>query len=45
MMLTMAAKVAGATPFKRPENAQFIPGSGFKSFIFDATGGYKRQFW
>jgi hypothetical protein len=33
-----AAKVAGATPFKRPENAQFIPGSGFKSFIFDATG-------
>ena len=34
----IAAKNAGATPFKRPENAQFIPGSGFKSFIFDATG-------
>jgi hypothetical protein len=33
-----AAKNAGATPFKRPENAQFLPGSGFKSFIFDATG-------
>jgi len=33
-----AAKDAGATPFKRPENAQFLPGSGFKSFIFDATG-------
>jgi hypothetical protein len=33
-----AAKDAGATPFKRPENGQFLPGSGFKSFIFDATG-------
>jgi hypothetical protein len=34
----LAAKNAGATPFKRPENAQFLPGSGFKSFVFDATG-------
>src|SRR5215475_3034081 len=34
----LAAKNAGATPFKRPENAQFVPGSGFKSFVFDATG-------
>ncbi|HYW69436.1 MAG TPA: alkaline phosphatase PhoX [Pyrinomonadaceae bacterium] len=33
-----AAKDAGATPFKRPENAQFIPGSDFKSFVFDPTG-------
>jgi hypothetical protein len=32
------AKVAGATPFKRPENAQFLPGSKFKTFFFDATG-------
>jgi Alkaline phosphatase PhoX len=34
----LAAKNAGATPFKRPENAQFLPGSGCKSFVFDATG-------
>jgi len=33
-----AAKDAGATPFKRPENAQFIPGSDFKSFVFCPTG-------
>jgi len=33
-----AAKNAGATPFKRPENGQFIPGSNFKSFVFDPTG-------
>ena len=32
------AKGAGATPFKRPENAQFLPGSGFTTFFFDATG-------
>jgi hypothetical protein len=35
---TAAAKTAGATPFKRPENAQFLPGSNFKTFFFDATG-------
>jgi secreted PhoX family phosphatase len=34
----LAAKNAGATPFKRPENALFLPGSGFKSFVFDSTG-------
>ena len=34
----LAAKLAGATPFKRPENAEFVPGSGFNSFVFDATG-------
>jgi secreted PhoX family phosphatase len=33
-----AAKAAGASPFKRPENAQFLPGSGFKTFFFDPTG-------
>jgi hypothetical protein len=33
-----AAKKAGATPFKRPENAQFLPGSGFNTFFFDPTG-------
>ncbi len=31
------AKTAGATPFKRPENAQFLPGSGFLTFFFDPT--------
>jgi hypothetical protein len=33
-----AAKSAGATPFKRPENAQFLPGSNFQTFFFAATG-------
>ena len=33
-----AAKAAGATPFKRPENAQYLPGSGFDTFFFDPTG-------
>ena len=33
-----AAKAAGATPFKRPENAQFLPGSGFQTFFFCPTG-------
>jgi hypothetical protein len=33
-----AAKKAGATPFKRPENGQFQPGSGFRDFFFDETG-------
>jgi Bacterial protein of unknown function (DUF839) len=33
-----AAKAAGATPFKRPENLAFQPGSGFQTFFFDATG-------
>jgi hypothetical protein len=32
------AKSKLGTPFKRPENAQFRPGSGFKEFFFDATG-------
>jgi hypothetical protein len=33
-----AAKAAGATPFKRPENGVFRPGSKFQSFFFTATG-------
>ena len=32
------AKAAGATPFKRPENAQFQPGSKFQTFFFIITG-------
>jgi hypothetical protein len=32
------AKSKSATPFKRPENGQFRPGSGFTEFIFDETG-------
>ncbi|MGB7588964.1 MAG: hypothetical protein WBM00_09680 [Solirubrobacterales bacterium] len=32
------AKAANATPFKRPENGLFQPGSGFTKFFFDETG-------
>jgi len=32
------AKALGATPFKRPENGQFQPGSHFQTFLFDVTG-------
>jgi hypothetical protein len=32
------AKAKGGTPFKRPENAQFRPGTSFKEFYFDETG-------
>jgi secreted PhoX family phosphatase len=32
------AKAASGTPFKRPENGQFRPGTGFKEFYFTATG-------
>jgi hypothetical protein len=32
------AKAAHATPFKRPENGQFRPGSNFTEFYFDETG-------
>jgi hypothetical protein len=32
------AKAAHATPFKRPENGQFRPGSKFTQFYFDETG-------
>ena len=33
-----AAKAKHATPFKRPENGQFRPGSNFTEFYFDETG-------
>jgi hypothetical protein len=33
-----AAKAAHATPFKRPENGLFRPGSHFGEFYFDETG-------
>ncbi len=33
-----AAKDALATPFKRPENGMFQPGSGFGAFYFTETG-------
>jgi hypothetical protein len=32
------AKAAGATPFKRPENGQFRPQTGFREFYFTETG-------
>ncbi|HKD11084.1 MAG TPA: alkaline phosphatase PhoX [Thermoanaerobaculia bacterium] len=32
------AKSKNCTPFKRPENGQFRPGSGFTQFFFDETG-------
>jgi hypothetical protein len=32
------AKAKQGTPLKRPENGKFVPGSGFKSFVFDETG-------
>jgi secreted PhoX family phosphatase len=32
------AKTAGATPFKRPENGVFRPGTDFRQFVFDETG-------
>lgn len=33
-----AAKAAGATPFKRPENLAWLPGSNFGTFFFCPTG-------
>jgi hypothetical protein len=32
------AKAKGATPLKRPENGKYVPGTGFRSFVFDETG-------
>jgi hypothetical protein len=37
------ARAAGATPFKRPENGQFRPGSKFTEFYFDETGDTNNQ--
>ncbi|MCI0466734.1 MAG: DUF839 domain-containing protein [Beijerinckiaceae bacterium] len=33
-----AAKAAGATPFKRPENLAWLPGSHFRTLYFSVTG-------
>ncbi len=32
------AKAKSGTPFKRPENGVFRPGTGFKEFVFTETG-------
>jgi hypothetical protein len=32
------AKAAGGTPFKRPENGVFQPGTNFRTFVFSETG-------
>jgi hypothetical protein len=32
------ALAEGGTPFKRPENGEFRPGTGFRDFYFDETG-------
>jgi hypothetical protein len=37
------AKSKGATPFKRPENGVFKPGSGFGRFVFTETGDTNAQ--
>jgi hypothetical protein len=34
----LAARSAGATPFKRPENGVFRPGTDFREFFFTETG-------
>jgi hypothetical protein len=34
----MLARDADGTPFKRPENGQFRPGTDFEQFYFDETG-------
>ena len=34
----LLAKAAQGTPFKRPENGVFRPGTGFREFYFDETG-------
>ncbi|HEY3183894.1 MAG TPA: alkaline phosphatase PhoX [Gaiellaceae bacterium] len=36
--LNALAKAKGATPFKRPENGNFRPGTRFAEFYFDETG-------
>jgi hypothetical protein len=37
------AKAAGATPLKRPENGKFVPGTDFKSFVFNETGDTDKE--
>jgi len=38
-----AAKKAGATPLKRPENGKFVPDSDFRSFVFNETGDTDKE--
>ena len=38
-----AAKKAGATPLKRPENGKFVPETDFKSFVFSETGDTDKE--
>lgn len=38
-----AAKKAGATPLKRPENGKFVPDTGFRSFVFNETGDTDKE--
>jgi hypothetical protein len=38
-----AAKKAGATPLKRPENGKFVPQTDFKSFVFNETGDTDKE--
>lgn len=37
------AKAAGATPFKRPENGVFQPGTEFENYFFDETGDTNKE--
>ena len=37
------AKAATATPFKRPENGVFQPGTGFRKYFFDETGDTNQE--
>ena len=37
------AKAAAATPFKRPENGVFQPGTGFRKYFFDETGDTNQE--
>jgi collagen triple helix repeat protein len=36
--INLAAKNAGATPFKRPETVAYLPGSDYQTFFFTPTG-------
>lgn len=38
-----AAKKAGATPLKRPENGKFVPETDFRSFVFNETGDTDKE--
>jgi hypothetical protein len=38
-----AAKKAGATPLKRPENGKFVPDTDFRSFVFAETGDTDKE--